>query len=474
MLKKLLSNTMIAAMAPQIPKFAGLFVLRWTTPHLTPEDYGIFGTIFAYDGALSAFRELGVGMLLMRSYFAYPNRWKIVWQQLMGLSYAWSIIFSFFQVLLLYFIIPKEAAENKWLIIGLIVIPALLFDRAILFGSLVQQYTERFQYIALCSVLSGLVSIVFNYILIATFKMGYMGLLLAPIMGKIVQYFFYAIPLWFKHHITPIFRFKKRRIMQNLKIALPTIPHYYSSYFLNSSDRVVMDAMHIPQAEIGLYNTAYNMGNYFFMLTDALGKAFSATNGKLWFKGTEQSKIDRRNLIFLFQGAFLMLTLTACLWMKEFFIIFFRNPDFQVVYPLAILIVMGYNYRPLYWASINALIYEKKTQFIWRITFTAGISNVILNLVGIPIWGYKFAAISTFISLFINGFLGFFVTAYKELKDAYYYPFVWMVVFIVLTIFAYLCKDLEIMWKGILTACFMGVAAYIFYKSKHYFQNIDI
>ena len=53
-------------------------------------------------------------------------------------------------------------------------------------------------------------------------------------------------------------------------------------------------------------------------------------------------------------------------------------------------------------------LYEKKTNYVFIVHVLAGISNIILNIVFIPIYGYKAAAFTTVFSyalLFIIGFL---------------------------------------------------------------------
>ena len=69
MLKKLLSHTILYALGPQVPKLANIILLPIITSHLTPLDYGIYGTIMAYNGLLMGVKSLGFDILLVNSFY---------------------------------------------------------------------------------------------------------------------------------------------------------------------------------------------------------------------------------------------------------------------------------------------------------------------------------------------------------------------------------------------------------------------
>ena len=93
MLKKVFSNALIYAIGPQIPKVATLLVLPILTKYLTSTDYGVYGVVLAYMGALSAFNDLGFVIVMANSFYKYPKRWPIVWRQMHGYLSVWAIFF---------------------------------------------------------------------------------------------------------------------------------------------------------------------------------------------------------------------------------------------------------------------------------------------------------------------------------------------------------------------------------------------
>src|SRR5690606_22869336 len=130
------------------------------------------------------------------------------------------------------------------------------------------------------------------------------------------------------------------------------------------------------------------------------------------FRSKEDEKA--RNLIFVQQIAFLVLSFTCCIWLKELFQFFIRNDELNQMYYLAVIIVMGYNYRPMYFGANSKLIYLERTPAILRVSFGAGVINVLLNLGLIPIMGFEVAAYTTFFSLMYMGYAGYFMKAFRE------------------------------------------------------------
>lgn len=453
MLKKLFSHSVIYALGPQIPKVAGIFILPLITRYLTPADYGIIGVVTAYTGLLSGLQDLGIAVPMVNLFFRYPTRWKVLWRQLHGVVSVWSVVFAFLQAALLYAVIPEEAYDNRLAIILLNVIPIALFNTTINFCSRYYQFAQKPVYISFVSALVGIVTMVLNIVTIVHFELGYLGWMLSSALGTFISFVFYAIPLYYKHMIRPILRFNSSYIFSQIKVALPTIPHNYSAYLLNSSDRMVMDILGIDISKLGLYNLAYTFGNYFEFGGNAVGMAVGPITTTLMAEGKRTAEEKLRELIFFLQIGFISVSFLVCLWCKELFQLLIKNAELQQAYGIAIVIIMGYNYRPMYWAVVNRLGFFEKTQHLWKISFIAGVLNVALNFIFIPIYGYVAAAYTTFVSLLVIGFSGFLLSSFKETieADIKYQPLIWLLLIILSTALVMALKDVEIIYKVVLT-----------------------
>lgn len=471
MLKKLFSHTLIYALGPQIPKIASLFVLPIITKDLTTTDYGIAGVIMAYTGLLGGFQDLGFAVNMSNVFYRHPTKWMLSWRQFHGYLSAWAIPYTIFQAILLYFVIPDEANDGRSTIILLYSITSLIFDTTTTIGSRYYQLAQRPFYMAMTSAIVGSATIGFNLLTISYYKMGYMGWFVSTFIGSGMAFLFYFFPVYFKYKLSPIIKLRVRFVSHQLRVALPMIPHNYSGYLLNTSDRLVMNILGIRIDKIGLYNVAYTFGNYFDLLGNAVGMAVGPVYTKLYSLKKDK---DLKALTFMLQIFFLIASFIVCLWLREIFILLIKNAELQAGYFLGIIVIMGYNYRPMYWAVISKLAYYERTSQLWRISFFAGTLNIILNFIFIPIYGYQVAAVTTFIGLLYIGFSGFFLSAYKDLGNEDYYPLAWIGTIVFTSILVYLIRDISIFYKTIITGviCTMGCVA--FFKYKPILNKINI
>lgn len=473
MLKRLFSHSMIYAVGPQVPKLVNILVLPIITQFLTPLDYGVYGTLLAYTGLLQGVKNLGFDVLLVNSFFK-KTKWKDYWDRYLGGLYVYNIFFALVYIAVLTFLIPQEAAENKNILIPLIVIPAIVFDTTKMFGGKYFQLSQKPKYIAIVSAFVGVVSVLLNLYTIAYLKLGYLGWFITIAVGSALNFCCYAYPLYFKLKLKPKITLNRNFWKKNFKVALPTIPHNYSSYLLNSSDRLVMDRLKTPIDQIGIYNMAYIFGGYLEIFGDAVGKAVAPYYGSLFSKKNTESDIHAKTLTFFLQVSFIVLCSTIALWSKQIFQLLISNHDLETAYSISIFIIMGYSYRPMYWASANKLMFYEKTSKLWRVSFIAGTLNVALNIIFIPIYGVQAAAITTFGCLMYLGFSFYFLKDYKTLKNQKYYPLLWLTIIVACTIIVYLLKDSAVVVKALLSAfVLLGYSMY-FMKNKMKLNQISI
>jgi O-antigen/teichoic acid export membrane protein len=471
-LKKLFSNSLIYAIGPQIPKIAGLFVLPIITRDLTSDDYGIAGVIAAYTGLFLGLADLGFSVILMNSYYNYPHKWKFKWRQIHFYLSAWAVVYGVLMAIVLFYIIPNEAIENRWVIIFLICIPVVLFNTTTLIATRYYQFAGKPLYVGIVSAIVGITAVFLNLYTISYLKLAYLGWYISLFVSSVLAFIFYVYPVYFKYKLSPILQFRKIFLKSNLRISLPVIPHSYSSYLLNSSDRLVMDRLNVPLGEIGRYNLAYQLGSYMDFFGNAIGLAI----GPLYTKLLADKSIDNSSTIKFIthwlQLSFISACIIVSLWSKEIFNILISNSELKEVYPLAIIIIMGYAYRPYYWDSINTLIYNEQTSQLWKISFFAGIFNVILNIIFIPIYGVFAAAVTTFISLLYVGFSGYYLSAFKKLQKQKYYPLQVITIIIISTLSVYFLRDISIIYKALITLAIMLIYMVYIFKVKSKFSEI--
>ena len=474
MLKKLLSHSFLYSLAPQIPKIATLVLMPVITRYLTATDYGIYGIIMSYLFISTALKDLGFSVVFVNTFYKFPHRWQMIWRMLYGHLMLWSVFFVVLLLGLLWLAVPPDAAGNFWWIALLTILPAVLFENTALLGNYYYRFSQKPGYIAFTSALAAVVSVACTYYCIVYLRLGYMSWFIASFATALTLFLLYLYPVYGKLKLYPIMKWRPKFIKPHLKVALPMIPHNYSSYLLNSSDRVIMDAYKINVNRIGVYNIAYQFGNYFESFGDAVGMAVGPFFSKLYTSQRPQAESDARVLTFFLMSFFLLSTFVTSLWLKEIFSFLIRNEELKKAYGIGIIILMAYSYKPMYWSSGIKLSLNEKTGMLWRISFIAGLINVLLNIVFIPLYGIYSAAIITFISLLYMGFSGFYFKSFKKIQSVNFYPQWWMLAICVLTAVAVVLRDAHYTIKLGLSFFLIAVAGFYFFKNYARLQAIDI
>lgn len=453
MYKKILSQSAVYGLAPYIPKIAGIFTLPIITKYLTDVDYGIAGTIAAYTGAIAVFSTLGTSIVLTTSFYKSKFQYKWLWRQLYGFLQYWMIIFAILQGLLLYFIIPEEAQENKWNIIFLANFSTVFFGATSFVGTMHYRLLQKPVPIAIRNIISGFITIFATLFFVAYLKLGYMGWYISSFISGC----FINLSYWWvvnkKWKLSPIYRFKWRTIKKYLGISIPAIPHYYSSYLLTSSNRLVMDKFGIPIGAIGNYNLAAQFGGYFEMFAGAINMA---VNPMAMEQIRNKDEVAAKKMILFIFAIILIATFLFSIWSKEIFELLIKNNELKKIYPLAIILVMAYNYRSMYIASTNMFFYHEKTKGLLKISTVAGVLGFIGYMVVIPIWGIYGAAIVNFVFLQYMGYSGFFMKEYKENTKVSYPYLKILFTTLILTAMAYIAVEADILIKAFLSLIFIG------------------
>jgi O-antigen/teichoic acid export membrane protein len=463
MLKKLLSGALIFTVLPQLPKLLSIVTLPFITAKLSAADYGIYGIITAYIGFAGFLKELGFSIFFVNSYYKRPHSYQLIWRHLQGILYGWSLVYGLVLALLLVWAIPEQASQHLTTILWLNIIPIVLLDTAPTVSSLLYRVQDKPLPIGLISLLTGAIQLILTYYLIVVLDYKYMGWFYATFISSVIGFLCHAYHLYFQAKLLPVFSYHWRHVKRYLSKSPFLILHDYSAYLLNTSDRMVMDWLKIDVRSIGLYNIAYTFGGYFSFFETAMGMAATPLYLKYYSEG---KYIEARRLTFLSQVIFLLATFSVSIWMKEIFNLLVRNDEFRGAYALSIIIVMSYNYKPMYQAATNVLFYREKIKTILKVSFLAGFINVVLNLILIPYIGYQIAAYTTFACLMYMGFAGFMLKDYREEATISYYPFLWFMIIILTTVAAYLLKDSPLVIKAIITATLALIVVYLFRKYK--------
>jgi O-antigen/teichoic acid export membrane protein len=476
MFKKLLTHSFLYSVIPQLPKLLLVALIPVFTSYLTEKDYAIYGIIIAYLAFVSVLKDLGFSIVFVNTFYKHTKRWPIIWRMLHGHLVLWNFLYALIFLVVLYIAIPKSELYNYKYISILGLIQLFFFDNTISISNYYYRFSEKIIQVSSISFITGITAILSTYACVVYFHLGYLSWFVSLFITSAINFLLVINTVYFKLKLWPIIQWRKKFITHYLQISLPIIPHNYSSFLLNSSDRIVLDWCKIDKKLIGDYNFAYQFGSFFEIIGSAVGMAVGPYYTKMFTDNSKKSLADECKFTFFMMVNFLCATTLLSLWLKEIFEIMVNNPRLKTTYNLGILIIMGYAYRPMYWSAGIKLSTHNKTNKLWRISAVGGIINLVLNLIFVPKYGVYAACINTLIGLIYIGFAGYFFKSYKALNapENNHYPKLWIALIFLFTVFVYYLKSTLVLNKVIISLSLFIVYFIYLFKNFKALKNIEI
>lgn len=465
MLKKLVTNTLLFGLAPYASKIISVFLLPVMTRYLTATDYGIAGTIDAYTQGLAALSTLGFSTVLSIIFFRSKFQYKILWREIYGFLQYWMVVFALLQGVILYFVIPDEAAENKWWIILLTNFSNVFFGATAIIGNSYYVLNMKALPVVIRTMIAGIVTVFANYLLVVHFRLGYLGWYVGSFIGTFIinASYWYTVNIQLK--LTPIMNFKRRTIFKYLKISLPAVPHYYTSFLMNTSSKVVMNAYSCPINALGQANIVLQIGG---VLDSWISAVNQAINPMTMTEIRERNEQKARSLIYVYLGLTYMCTFLVAVWSREIFSLLISNAELAATYPYAILFVMALNYRPMYVAVSNIFFYYENTSALLKVTFCSGLLALGLYCLLIPFYSIWGVMIGYYIAAIYMGYSGFFTVFFKQKSDVEYPYKRILVLHLALTVVAYVMVECSVALKILISLLFVTSVLLVLNKQRKY------
>lgn len=448
MLKKIVSHTFFYSFANQTPALINLFLLPFLTPFLTAEDYAIYGLILSYAGLVGAFSSLGYIVLFQQSYFDSQEDYKSKWSRLLGFQWLYKFLYAIIVASILYFSLRNKIEFGQLkLVLALVIVPLLFFDLTKSIATRLLQFRHEHQRVYSVTIGIGILSALMGFVGVRYFNLGYMAWLYSQAISSGVLAAYFGYFLYFKEKIRPSFQFNKNEVIGDLKLATPLIPKEYATYLLSSSDRVLLDRFGVAQNKIGQYSIAYSFASYFENIQAQANQVLTPIVFDLYRNGTELAVQTVGKLIRVWFYISLLMASILGLWIPDIFRLLYRKAELSAAYPMAIVLVFGFCYRPIYVAIVDKAIFEKKTFQVLRITVVAALSNLLLNLVFIGYYETWAATLNTVVAYFVMALTGYFLIKNNTDFRRVIRPFELISIISVVGVLVFLLKDFSWIWR---------------------------
>lgn len=186
-------------------------------------------------------------------------------------------------------------------------------------------------------------------------------------------------------------------IVKGLKFSLPILPSMISSISLIYIDRFLIKYYYSTQ-EVAEYTVAYVIASLVPMVFNATGKWWQT----FLFKELKENNKFKILKIFKLYALIIIALAVFIVVFRTQFVLLMSNKEYLKVADIIPVLIIGMIFQFLYTSSINVPFYYGKTSLFIIPSISAFVINLVLNIILIPIIGYKAAALTTAIAYFVE------------------------------------------------------------------------
>ena len=378
-------------------KGINILVLRIYTEYLTPKDFGILDTLNSIALLLPFFISLYLDSAFGRFFHDYKNDKRKI-------SQLFSTIFFFVSIYGSILIILVIFTSSYWVKgfleipimphIFLAFIPPLFFQIGNL-GLVFLRQSLLSKHTTVVEVGTVIINIGVAIPLLVIADYGILAKLFGNFFSSISIFIFYLI--YFLRKGLLKLTFNKKMLIESLNYSVPLFPIFAGTWISGLSDRLVI-AKYISLESVGLYAVGFMIGKLLYVIQDATTQVIGpiSMSGLIYEK--EKTKIKIAETSFYLWVILLYLNFGMFLFAKELVWIFAEKAYSEAYY---IIPIIGFSYVVGSQQRIFATIisFHKSNWILSTGGIIQAITNLGLNIIFVPIFGYQFAAYSTVIAV---------------------------------------------------------------------------
>ncbi len=411
-------ETLIYSGGNLLIRFVSFMLVPVYTNIFTQQEFGTYSLIFTFIGLLQIFYNYGMASVLMKFHSQDAERKKTVITTAFLSLFITSLIFS---SLLWMFSRPLcqilfSTDEPRWMM----AIAGILFLDTISVRAMVLLRFENrpvlFTAVALTNVLVSLGS---NVYLVYHLHMGITGAIYATLISSGVSF---ALMAPFVMRYIRFKNWSRPLLKEMLSFGLPFLPAAIFQIIMDLADRYLIDWI-AGREMVGLYNAGYKLGSLMLILATGFNLGWQPFFLKKE-RDPDAPEIFSRISLFVIGGF-------STVWVM--FILFGRNivrfgvggyhligPDFWSAASVIPIVMAGYLFLIFYDLFMPGIFYSGRSGLLSIYRAAGAVSNILLNLLMIPVWGIHGAAWATCISFGVMT-----VPLYVKTQKLFYVPWPW-------------------------------------------------
>lgn len=274
---------------------------------------------------------------------------------------------------------------------------------------------ERFEYHykmpGILTVVSALIASVVAVVAIICFPN---NRITARVLGQYAPLFLLYVVFWVYLGNRARFEVNKEYIKFAFWFNLPLIPHYLSSYVLNSSDRLMINGM-IGASEAAYYSLAYSVS----ALVTVVWTAINSSLVPYVLEKYENKKYKEvSDVVLPILAFFAAICLVIILVAPEIVSILGTAEYRESIYVIPP-VIGGVFFQSLYYVFTNVLYYLKRPRIVMYASLSSAALNIILNYIFIKTFGYIAAGYTTLICFCLQALVDYIVVKKIMKQDIY-------------------------------------------------------
>ncbi len=353
---------------------------------LTTEQYGVYSVYQSWYSIIIIFATLNLyAGVYNNGMTKWPENRPQFTSALLGLSS--TITIALFGM----YLIAMEFWNNLFGLSTIFVVAIFVeafFVPAFNFWAASERYDYKYRKLVLITILMGIMSPLLGIITVLHTQYKAEARVLSFVGIQVCVGLIFYIYIMCRGHKFYIKRYWKFALAFNL----PLVPHYLSQTILSQADRIMISNM-VGKSEAAIYSVAYTISMMFTIVTAAINNSFIPYTYKALKEQNYKNLKKNATFLVLMVGIFCMV---AMAFGPEIIKIFASSEYYDarwVIPPVAEALLFMFVY-PLF---SNVEFYFEETKFIMIASGVAAIANIILNYIGIYIFGYIAAAYTTLI-----------------------------------------------------------------------------
>lgn len=386
--KLLIKNTIIFAIGNIGARIIFFFLVPLYTNFLSTEEYGISELVITLSELIVPIVTLTIQDGVLRFGLSKnENKNDVIKNGLV----IWLLGTVFLILLTPLFSFYKPISNWRWYLSAYIVLKGLfLIEMNYL------KVRERNKHYAIISIVQALLLCALNIYLLAYAHLGIRGYLYANIIAFLITDIIVIImsktPTSFCRG-----KFDKQLIIEMLRFSIPMIFTNISWWIINSSDKIMVEAM-ISAAAVGLYTVAAKIPSLINVMVNIFAQAWGISAVKEYEENNDSAfytNIYEKYSLLVFGVCIIAVSI-----MKPFMTIYVGN-DFRQAWVYVPLLLVSATFSAIggFFATLSSTI--KKTSINMVTTLIGAALNVFVNFMLIPIIGIWGAVVGTVVAYFV-------------------------------------------------------------------------